>query len=357
MPALHFIVPGPIDQLTGGYLFDRRLVEGLRDRGWTVDLIELAGQFPFADEQACRAAERACARCADEACVVIDGLALPAFQEALPRHADRLRVVGFVHHPLSLETGLSGSAREALAKIEARLWPMLRGIVCPSADSARAVSSCGVPAERIAITPPGTDAVQAGEPFRNGTLDAADPVVRLLAVGTVTARKGHLLLIEALAALDPRLAWQLDCIGSLERDAATVEALRSAIARTGLGSRVSLYGEVPRARLDQAYGQADLFVLPSWHEGYGMVFAEALAWGLPVIATTGGALPEVVPPSAGRLVAPGDRQALSRALAELLGDAALRRSLSMGAREAARRLPDWQQATGTWIEAVMRIAK
>jgi glycosyltransferase involved in cell wall biosynthesis len=266
-------------------------------------------------------------------------------------------MVGFVHHPLSLETGLSDPARDALATIEARLWPMLRGIVCPSAESARAVSLSGVPAGRIAVAPPGTDAVDPARMLRSAKRDAADRVVRLLAVGTVTARKGHLLLVDALAALDSRLAWQLDCIGSLERDPATVNALRAAIARAGLESRVTLHGEVSRDRLDQAYGQADCFVLPSWHEGYGMVFAEALAWGLPVIATTGGAIPDVVPASAGRLVAPGDRQGLSTALAELLSDPALRHAWSMGAREASLRLPDWQRATETWIEAVMRMAK
>src|SRR5262249_16826593 len=148
--------------------------------------------------------------------------------------------------------------------------------------------------------------------------------LRLLAVATVTPRKGHLILIEALARLAD-LDWHLLCVGSLERDPATATAFRQAIARHHLADRVTLAGEWPPERLGAAYRQADCFVLPSFHEGYGMAFAEALAHGLPIVATTGGAISETVPASAGLLVPPGDSAALAAALRRLMSDGELRR--------------------------------
>ena len=167
--------------------------------------------------------------------------------------------------------------------------------------------------------------------------------LRLLAVGTVTPRKGHLLLIEALADLR-EFDWRLTCIGSLERDRATAEALRRAIAAKKLGDRVALVGECPPELLTAAYRDADIFVLPSYQEGYGMAYAEALAHGLPIIATTAGAIPDTVPATASLLVPPGDAVALRNALRRMFTDANLRARLAAGAALAAAALPDWPTA-------------
>ena len=347
--AIAFIVPGALDQLTGGYLFDRRIVEGLRARGRAVTVHELPGVFPEADAAARHAAAAVLAGLADNAVAVIDGLALPAFVECLPREAVRLRLVGFVHHALALETGLPLERREALAVAEARLLPRLKGVLCPSHATAWHVEELGVPRERIWVTPPGTDKPA----WPRGTPPPGP--LRLLAVGAVTPRKGHLLLIEALAKLADR-AWQLRCIGSLTRDPGTVRALEDEIARHGLGARVVLAGEWPPERVAAAYADADVFVLPSYHEGYGMAFAEALAQGLPIVATSAGAIPETVPAEAALLVPPGDRAALELALAMVLDNAALRERLAEGSAKAGARLPDWSAATDRWLEALDQLA-
>jgi glycosyltransferase involved in cell wall biosynthesis len=181
--------------------------------------------------------------------------------------------------------------------------------------------------------------------------------VRLLTVGTLVPRKGHALLLEALADLPSGLDWHLDCIGSLERSAETVDRVRALIRDRGLTGRVTLHGEVVESVRDRAYAQADIFALPSYHEGYGMVFAEAMAWGLPVIATTGGAIPQTVPADAGILVTPGDRSALTTVLAALISDGSLRGRMSSAARLAARNLPDWPAASTHWFNCVERLAR
>jgi glycosyltransferase involved in cell wall biosynthesis len=345
-----FLVPGALDQLTGGYLFDRRVIEGLRAAGRPVDAIELSGQFPAADDVAREGASAALARLPEGAVAVIDGLALLAFADCLEREAKRLRIVAFVHHPLADETGLSERECARVAALEGRLLTLVRGVLCPSESTARRVAAYGVPRARIAVTPPGT-----AKPRRPMRRRPARARVELLCVASLTPRKGHLILVEALAALADR-DWRCRCIGSLTRDPATSAAVRYEIGWRGLKGRIALVGEWPPERLGEAYAAADAVVLASFHEGYGMALAEALAHGVPVISTTAGAIPDTVSASAGLLVAPGDAAALGAALRRFLEEPPLRARLAAGARKAGARLPDWRQAVADWGAALDRLA-
>jgi len=152
------------------------------------------------------------------------------------------------------------------------------------------------------------------------------------------------------------LDWSLDCIGSLERDRATALAVRRKILAIGLGRRIALAGERPPRAVERAYQRADAFILPSFHEGYGMVYAEAMVHGLPVIATTAGAIPETVPHQAGLLVPPGNPLALARAVRRVIAQPALAARLAAGSRAAGALLPSWLQATEAWEAAFDRLA-
>lgn len=347
--TLTFIVPGRLDQLTGGYLFDRQVVDGLRAQGRIVDVIELAGRYPDADAIAKTAATEALAALPSKSVVVIDGLALPAFVDCLESESQRLTLIGFIHHPLALETGLGNEAAAHFAELETRLWRQLKGLICPSPNTARSVITCGIHGARVAIAGPGT-----AKPSETIRRKSKGPL-QLLAVATITPRKGHQLLVNALAGLREH-NWHLTCIGSLERDPTNVAALRELIASAGLAEHVTLAGEQPPAALSAAYRSADFFVLPSYHEGYGMVYAEALAHGLPVIATNAGAIPDTVPKIASLLVPPGDVEALRAAILQILTDEKLRDRLAAGAAQAALELPDWESAVRRWASELDRLA-
>jgi glycosyltransferase involved in cell wall biosynthesis len=347
LTGLAFLVPGRLDQLTGGYIFDRRIVEGLRASGRDVAVVELAGSFPDADAAARQSVAAALAALPEGAVAVIDGLALLGAADCLAAAVRRLRLVAFVHHPLASETGLDAAMSARFATLEGELLRQLRGTICPSEETAAALRRHGVPRERIAIVPPGTDKPAGAVPPPL----AAETGLRLLSVASVTPRKGHLILAAALAHLTD-LSWRLRCVGSLTRDPATVEALRRSIAESGIAGRVILVGECPQGDLAAEYRAADCFVLPSFHEGYGMAFAEAMAHGMPVVAARAGAVPDTVPESAGLLVPPGDVAALAAALRRIIDDDALRRRLAAGAREAGAALPDWGQSVARWAAAL-----
>jgi glycosyltransferase involved in cell wall biosynthesis len=161
-------------------------------------------------------------------------------------------------------------------------------------------------------------------------------------VATLTPRKGHAVLFDALTRLLDR-PWKLDCVGSLQRDAATAEALREQLEETDLVERVHLLGETTAEALDECYASADVFVLASYLEGYGMAHSEALARGLPIVATAAGAVAQTVPSTAALLVTPGDADAFAHALARVLDDAELRATLACGARAVREHLPSWEE--------------
>ncbi|MCG8506006.1 MAG: glycosyltransferase, partial [Sphingomonadales bacterium] len=176
----------------------------------------------------------------------------------------------------------------------------------------------------------------------------------LLCVATLTPRKGHPLLLEALA--DHRdVAWRLVCIGGAHRDPDHAALVRRVVDSLDIAERVRFDGEVAPEGLGAYYDTADLFVLASHHEGYGMALAEALARGLPIVSTTAGAIPETVPADAGLLVPPGDRAALSDALGKVLRDPATIDQLRAGARRARATLPQWDDSAKRFAAALERV--
>jgi glycosyltransferase involved in cell wall biosynthesis len=349
---LTFIVPGDPDQRTGGYLYDAHIVAGLRSLGWQVQVIGLEGRFPCADAVARQAMGRALDCLPERQCVVIDGLALGGVPDSVRPHADRLALIGLVHHPLADETGLSADRQAAFLVSERAALQCCRSVIVTSPFTRRRLDELALAGDRpIHVIEPGARAAElaqrVGERL-HGT--APESPARLLCVGHLSRRKGQNLLIDALADLTD-LDWQLDLVGSADRDPAFARELLEGIERHGLKERVHLHGEVDGEQLVRFYSQAHVCLLPSWYEGYGMVVTEALARGLPLISSTGGALRDTVPESAALRFPPGDVDALREALARWLTDADLQRRLCRAAVEERAGLTDWSAAVQRFAEA------
>jgi glycosyltransferase involved in cell wall biosynthesis len=344
-----FAIPGDLRTPTGGYGYDRRIIAELGRLGWEVEVVQLGEGFPRPSAvQKAVARERLLAAPADRP-IVIDGLAFGVLPEAAAAlHAGR-PVVALVHHPLALETGLTPGEAKLLWDSERAALASTSLVIATSNVTADLLATrFDVPCERIEVIRPGTDRVPLSVGSDGGPL-------KLISVGAVVARKGFDLLVEALAPLTD-LAWQLTIVGDRERDPVAVARLDAVIARHRLGDRVECLGAVPPQRLAALYSQADLFVLASHFEGYGMAYAEAIAHGLPIVGTTGGAIAETVPASAGRLVPPGNVDVLADALREIIGNESCRRTLATGARAAAAGLPLWEDAGARFARALESLA-
>lgn len=346
MRRVVFAVPGDLDTPTGGYAYDKRVIFELRDDGRTVDLLDLGETFPQPDDAARAAAVAMLDKIPDGMPTVIDGLAFGVLPELAGTLCRRVPVIALVHHPLALESGLTPDQAARLCDTERAALAAARAVVVTSAATARLlVADYGVPPDKITVAPPGTDRVApANRSGRNGP-------VALLAVGALVPRKGYDVLVEALSRLAD-LDWRLIIVGPLDRDPATATAVAAQIEDLALADRVTLAGAVTPDHLATLYAGADAFVLASRFEGYGMAFSEALGYGLPVIGTTGGAIPDTVPAEAGFLVAPGDVEGLAAALRRVIGEPVTRARFSRAARAAADRLPTWRETAGRFAATI-----
>lgn len=343
--AIALLVPGPFDTVSGGYIYDRRLVAGLRALGQEVAVVELAGRHPHPDAAAGEAARAALAALPETTRPVIDGLGLPAFAPFAEELARR-RAVGLIHHPTALEHGQPGPVREALRAAERALFPRLARLVATSRFTAqRLAEEFGADPARIGVVEPGTDPAPRS-PGSGG------PGCAILSLGALIPRKGHDVLLRALATL-PDLDWSLVIAGGA-RDATHARGLAALAEELGIARRVRFAGEVDGAALEALWQGADIFALASHWEGYGMAVAEALARGLPVAVTAGGALAELVPVAAGVVSAPGDWAALGRGLRRLIFDAALRAQMAEEAWRAGQALPRWEDRAAAFAQELAR---
>lgn len=338
--AVYFVFPGNLATPTGGYHYDRRLIHELRQRGLSVETIALSDQFPFPDEQALEDARQALAAVPDGSVVIIDGLAFGTLDQIAEAETQRLRIIALCHHPLALESGLDQAQQHRFQASEQRALQAARAVLVTSEHTRQIlIDQYAMSPQKVMVAQPGTDPV----PFA----PCIGSPLQLLTVASLTRRKAHDVLIDALAPLVD-LPWQARFVGGTGFDPAWSDALQQQVNRLRLQHRIELVGAVDD--LAAEFQTADLFVLPSRYEGYGMVFAEALAAGLPVIAARAGAVPDVVPDSAGLLVPPDDAAALTVALRRLLTREDLRRQLQAGARTAAANLP-------TWADTARRVAR
>jgi len=348
--SMVFAVPGDLATPTGGYTYDRRIIAELPGLGWQPQVIDLGDGFPRPSPTA-RA--DACAQLAglpQDRPIVIDGLAFGVLPEASQMLGATHQLVALVHHPLALETGLSGADCVSLRASERSALAGVRRVIASSATTGRLLAAdYGVAPDRLSVVAPGTDRVSPRPSLSDKQKSAGNATLALLAVGTVVPRKGYDVLVTALARLKD-LSWRLTIAGDCERSPETVRRLRAKIAELALGDRITFCGAVAPIDLEQLYASADLFVLASRFEGYGMAYAEAIAHGLPVVGTKAGAIPETIPAEAGLLVPADNVEALVAGLRGLIEDREQRARLAAGAR--ATRFPSWREQAALFARAL-----
>jgi glycosyltransferase involved in cell wall biosynthesis len=350
---LVFLVPGRLDTRTGGYEYDRRMIAGLRDRGWPVEVRELDDSFPRPTVLALEHADQVLTSIAEGTLVLVDGLAGGAMPAEIERHATRLSIVPVIHSLLAAEIGIDSAAASRFETSERRTLAAAALVVVVGNALGEPLARYGVEPHRIAVVAPGTDRA----PIARGSKEP-DPL-HLVTVATLNPGKGHDVLFRALSAMTDR-RWHLTCAGSTTRHAETAERLRSMLQTLSLADRVTLAGELGAASIDALYDSADVAVLPTLSETHSLAAAEALARGIPVVGSSTGAIPDLVghgDAAAGLVVPPGDVDALRHALARVVDDPCCRARLAEGARRVRAQLPTWPDAAQRMSDVLERVAR
>jgi glycosyltransferase involved in cell wall biosynthesis len=352
MTAVHVVVPDGIDdpaQPSGGNAYDRQVCRALAEIGWPVEVHPVPGSWPRPDAAAHAALAGVVRRIPDGAVALLDGLVASTAAEVLVPEANRVRLVPLVHMPLG-----QGTADSETRTGEGAVLTAAASIVTTSAWSRRTLLELySLPGDRVHVAEPGVDAA----PLSPGTTTGG----ALLCVAAVIPGKGQDVLLAALATMTD-LPWGCLCVGSRDRDPAFSETLRRRVLDDGLGERVRFPGPRIGADLERSYVSADLLVLPSRAETYGMVVAEALAHGLPVVAADVGGVAETLGHGTGGirpglLVPPDDPAALAAALRAWLGDAEARHTWRRAARERRALLSGWSTTTSVLARVLAEAAR
>jgi glycosyltransferase involved in cell wall biosynthesis len=345
--AVHFVVPDGIDdpaRSSGGNTYDRRLRRELGSLGWGVQEHAVPGFWTRPDSAAFAALNGALQRVPDGEAVLLDGLIASQAPDVLVPQAQRLRPVVLVHMPLG-DRPRDDDAR----RCERAVLAAAPAVVTTSVWARdRLIELYDLSAHQVHVAEPGVDTADlAGGSLTGGAL---------LCVAAVTFDKGHDILLDALQTISD-LPWHCVCVGSLDRDPRFVASLRRRSLDGELCDRVSFPGPRTGPDLDRDYACADLLVLASRAETYGMVITEALAHGLPVVATEVGGLTEALGQGdegtrPGLLVRPEDPGAIGAALRAWLGDAELRARLRQSARDRREKLPRWSATASVVARAL-----
>lgn len=338
---LHAVLPAGVDdpsRPSGGNVYDRRALDGLRALGWSVEEHQVGGDWPRPDLTDLARLSLLLDGLPDGSLLLVDGLVASGAASVLPAASTRLCVVVLLHMPLG-----PGPAEETVLASAAA--------VVTTSEWSRSQVRAWYGLRHVYAVRPGTERAPLAAGSGTGT--------SLLCVAAVHPGKGHDLLLEALARLGDR-PWSLVCAGSLDVDPDHVTSVQAQVYAHRWERRVVLAGPLVGPALRAAYERADVVVLPSRSESFAMVVTEALAHGLPVVACRVGGVPEALgraPGGAlpGLLVAPDDPAALADGLSRWLDERYLRDRLRRAAASRRPTLPGWDHTAADLAGVLHRV--
>jgi glycosyltransferase involved in cell wall biosynthesis len=344
---LGLILYGDLTMNSGGFLYDRLLVDHLRRRGHAVQEISLPWPpyaLGLADNLSPALLVRLAAAPVD--LFLQDELAHPSLfwlNQRLRRRTLR-PVVAIVHH-LRCQENRPLWQNRLYQRVERRYFQSVDGFIYNSRDTRESVERLLPAPKPCVVATPGGDRLGRTLSKEEILSRAQGPgPLKILFLGNLMPRKGLHLLIEALATL-PRDRWELLVVGSAEFDPAYGRAIRRQVGEFGLTQQVRFYGHRDGDPLAALLAGSHFLAVPSSLEGFGIVYLEAMSFGLPIIAAgKGGATELVTPGGNGFLVQPGDLAALTQYLRLLLTDRERLVSMSLAARERFDRHPTWDES-------------
>jgi glycosyltransferase involved in cell wall biosynthesis len=356
------VVYGDLNTVSGGYLYDRKLVEHLRSRG---DSVEIFSQPPRS--YVGNVLENVSSSLADS---ILDSNLDVLLQDelnhasliAINRQLERsstFPVISIVHHLRSSEY-LSWWHREFVRRIERRYLQSVDGYIFNSVTTRAVVQSVAGRSEPSIVAPP------AGDRF---TADVSEAEIRerternrplqVIFLGNVIRRKGLHTLLTALASI-PHSHWELSVIGRMDTDESYVQEIRQQIDRAGLRENVTMYGRLPDREIARLLRGGDVLAIPSSYEGFGIAYLEGMCFGLPAIGTTSGAASEIITHEVdGWLIEPDDAGALRQILMRVRDDQELRTLMSLNARKRFVSHPGWDESMGrirTFLVQLLEVA-
>ena len=340
--TVYFLITGDIHSLTGGYLYNMHMINGLKGNGHTVNVFGTHWQWKDSDslENICR---HHLENLPHGSIVIVDSLILAYLHLIAQEFGDRLKFLGLIHLPASYNI-LSGEHGK-LADEELTALYHMRQVIVTGRFTFDLLCNVGLNPARIRLVEPGTEHFPRKKRYK--------PVPsELLCIANYSALKAQDVLIRALYGLTA-WNWSLHIYGDTERDKEYTEVVRSLIQQLKMEHRIIMHGIVERHEISTVFLNADLFLMPSLFESYGMAITESLAHGIPVVTTSAGNIPYTVPAGMGLLTEPGNEEQLEDAIRSLFNDRLKYSNLCAAASQYFKQVRSWEQAVADF-EMIIR---
>jgi len=344
---LHFFIPGDLNALTGGYIYDKRIVEGLRLCGNMVRLHSLASDFPFPSSESKLQCQKSIRSLPKGEIVIFDSLVFGSIPELLREIKHDNPIVALIHLPLSMNTTFVDEKRKSVSILEKEAFALANLIIVTSHFTEKLLLETGVDQSLIKVVIPGAEAHLHKKYYKRLPRE-------LITVSNYTRNKGYLHLINALSNLK-HLNWQLNCYGNIYFDPEYVKELSDLIVENNLSDRIFLHSSISGYELSEAYIHSDLLIHPSGFESYGMVLVEALVHGIPVITSKGGAITQTVPASMGVFFDADDKNSLGKALAHVFTDENLFKKLCNETSKYIHGARRWEKSVKEFEEVLLAL--
>lgn len=342
--TVYFLISGNLHSLTGGYLYNTHIINGLKGMGHRVDILGTDWHWKDSDslEKICRYNLE---KLPHGTCIVVDSLLLASLHHIVQEFGDRLMFLGLIHLPASYDI-LSGVHGE-LAVEELVALNHMRRVIVTGRFTFDLLCNAGLDSDKIRIVEPGTERFPRKKQYKLVPSE-------LLYIANYSALKAQDVLIRALCRITA-WDWTLHLYGDMERDREYTASVRSLIQQLKMEHKIIMHGIVERLEISSVFLNADLFVMPSLFESYGMALSESLAHGLPVVTTSAGNIPYTVPAGMGLLTEPGDEEQLADAIRSLFDDPARYSALCSAASQYNKQVRSWEKAVADFETILLEL--
>jgi glycosyltransferase involved in cell wall biosynthesis len=344
---IHFVISGDIHKLTGGSIYNERIMSGLKLCGHDVKVHHLNDDFPFPSDKSLEYCRKDLLAIKTGEPVIIDSLVFGVIPDVLKKLSQANPVIALIHLLLSSNSDFTAYEFMLVKRSEREALKFAAKIIATSSYTEMELLNLGMDKDKIRIIIPGVDIYPQKKSFN-------ETPGHLVCISNYTPGKGHIVLVHALRKLKDK-AWELHCYGNMDFNPGYVAWLNGVIQSSGLKDRFFLHPPLERHQLTDVLLLADLFIHPSDFETYGMAVTEALAHGVPVIASSGGGIRQTIPESMGRFFEPGDADGLYSLLLEQFENSELYQKLCSKVIEYPKQANSWERSISLFEEILITL--
>jgi glycosyltransferase involved in cell wall biosynthesis len=340
--TVYFFITGDIHSLTGGYLFNMHIINGLKQKGYTV--VVLGSDLKLNDKEGLERISRAgLEKLPLGACVIVDSIVLASLHQIVNEFRGRLKFLGLMHLPVSYD--ISSGVHGKLDNEELKALNHMELVIVTGRFTCDLLCNAGLNRKKIMIVEPGTEHFPRKRQYKSIPSE-------LLCIANYSAVKAQDILVRGLSMLTA-WNWTMHLFGDMEREPGYTTAIRLLIQQLKMENRIFMHGIAGRHEISRIYLNADLFVMPSLFESYGMALTESLAHGIPVVTTTAGNIPDTIPAGMGLLTEPANAGQLAEAIRSLFDEPSKYFALCSAASQYYRQARSWDQAVAEF-EVIIR---